>query len=836
MLETVLRDLRIGFRVLIKEKPFCALAVVVLALGICGVTTMFSVVNGVMLRGFSFPNSGRLTSVNFIDPSSASFFGVNGQITAMDYEEFLPEQQSFELLAAYLSGSTVNVSVNGRPQRYTGAYTTERFLRVLGVRPLLGRDFEAADNQPGAGKVAIIGYGVWQRDFGGAADIVGKGVRINGKPASIIGVMPQGFGFPQNEELWLPLYSEFPVRQRNDPANVNPSVIGITKPGVSIEQANAEFGGFAKRFAAAYPETNKQFNTGRVEPLIKTFTPRPLRGTLLTMLGFCVGVLLIACVNVMNMQFARATLRARELAVRSSLGATRMRLVRQMLTESLLLAAIGATVGVGLAYLSIGWLTSAVHSLENPPPSWITFDVDGLVLACTVAATIAAAVVSGLVPAWMSSRASVVEVLKGGGRGSTSRTVTVISRGLVVFQIVVTCVLLIGSMLQLRSILKQQSIDYGYDTAGILSARMGLMDGDYPSQDARKLFYDRLLRELAANPQFEAVAYTNRFRMVFSGNGPIEIEGKNYKENRDRAKANFEQVTGRFFSVTGQRLLEGRTFNDNDLDSRLPVAIVNAAMAHRHFGDESPIGRHFRTIDASGRNPGPWRTIVGVVSTVRMLGPFNNPGVDDTGFYVPFYSTATGPAQPTPFVSQFATVVVKPRGTQPPDALATTLRKAVAKADPNLPLYFVGTPRSQADVFVAQNRIIAIMFTLFGIVAVVLASVGIYGVMSFTVNQRRLEFGVRMALGAHDGRILAMVLTQGVVQLAIGLAVGVGLALGLATALGSGIQNTLFGVSPSDPATYAAVVGLVTLVTLVATLVPARRATRVDPMIALRAE
>jgi putative ABC transport system permease protein len=836
MLETILRDLRIGFRVLIKEKSFCALAVIVLALGICGVTTMFSVVNGVMLRGFSFPNSGRLMSVNFIDPSSASFFGINGQVTAMDYEEFLPEQNSLDLVAAFLSGSTVNVSVNGRPQRYTGAYTTENFLRVLGVNPLLGRDFTAADNKTGAGKVAIIGYGVWQRDFGGAQDIVGKGVRINGKAATIIGVMPQGFAFPNNEELWLPLYSEFPVRQRNDPANVNPSVIGLLKRGVPIEQATAEFTGFAKRFAAAYPDTNKQFNTGRVEPLIKTFTPRALRGTLLTMLGFCVGVLLIACVNVMNMQFARATLRARELAVRSSLGATRMRLIRQMLTESLLLAAIGAAVGVGLAYLSIGWLSSTLHGLENPPPSWITFDVDALVLACTVSATIVAAVVSGLVPAWMSSRASVVEVLKGGGRGSTNRGVTLISRGLVVFQIVVTCILLIGSMLQLRSILKQQSIDYGYDTNGILSARMGLMDGDYPSQDARKLFYDRLLRELAADPQFEAVAYTNRFRMVFSGNGPIEIEGKPYKDNRDRPKANFEQVTGGFFSVTGQRLLEGRTFNDNDADSRLPVAIVNAALARRQFGGESPIGRHFRTVDASGRNPGPWRTIVGVVSTVRMLGPFNNPGVDDTGFYVPFYATPTGPALPAPFVSQFATVVVKPRGAQPADALATTLRKAVAKADPNLPLYFVGTPQSQAEVFVAQNRIIAIMFTLFGGVAVVLASVGIYGVMSFSVNQRRLEFGVRMALGAHDSRILAMVLKQGIAQLAIGLTVGVGLALALATALGSGIQNTLFGVSPSDPPTYAAVIGLITTVSLVATLVPARRATRVDPMIALRAE
>jgi putative ABC transport system permease protein len=834
--ETFRRDLHIGLRVLIKEKSFCALAVIVLALGICGVTTMFAVVNGVMLRGFSFPNADRIVSANFIDPSSTNFFGVNGQISAMDYEELLPAQTSLEMVAAYLNGSTVNVTDNGRPQRYTGAYTTENFLRILGVQPALGRDFTAADNKPGAEKVALIGYGIWQRDFAGSSDVVGKGVRINGKPSTIIGVMPKGFAFPTNEELWIPLYSEFPPRARNDQASINPSVLGLIKTGVSLDQANAEYTNLAKRFAAAYPDTNKQFNTGLVEPLIKTFTPRPLRGTLLTMLGFCVGVLLIACVNVMNMQFARATLRAKELAIRSSLGATRIRLMRQMLTESLLVAGIGATVGIGLAYFSISWLSATIRNLDTPPPSWIVFDVDVVVLTVTVAATIAAAVVSGLLPAWMSSRADSNAVLRDGGRGSTSRSINVITRGLVVFQIVVTCVLLIGSLLQVRSILNQQTIDYGYDTAGIMSARMGLMDGDYPSQDARKLFYDRLMRELRADPAFDAVALTSRFRMVFSGNGPIEIDGKQYKEKRDRPIANFEQVTGTFFDVTSQRMLEGRTFNDDDADARLPVAVVNAAFARKHFGNASALGRRFRTINANGTQPGPWRTVVGVVSTVRMLGPFNNPNVDDTGFYVPFYSTTNGPALPGPFVSQFATVIVKPHSGQRAEALTNVLRREVNKADPNLPLYFVGTPKSQIEVFVAQNRIIATMFSIFGAVAVVLASVGIYGVMSFSVNQRTQEFGVRMALGADNGRILGMVLKQGVAQIGLGLMLGLGFALAIAALAGNGIQSTLFGVSARDPLTYGAVAALVTIVSLTATLVPARRATRVDPMTALRAE
>jgi putative ABC transport system permease protein len=525
MVTNFVQDVRVGLRVLLREKGFCAMAVAVLALGICGVTTTFSVVNGVMLRGFSFPNSERLVSVNFVDPTSTNFFGQNGQVSAMDYEEIRVQQKSYELMSAYINGSTVNVTVDGTPKRYTGAYLTPDFMRILGVGPILGRDLRAEDNVPGAEKVALIGYGLWQRDFGGSADIIGKGLRINGTPATIVGVMPKDFAFPINEQLWIPLYSEFPVRERNNPRNVNPGVVALLKPGVSLDQANAEATTLAKRLAEAYPDTNKQFNTGKVEPLLKTYTPVPLRGTLLTMLAFCVGLLLIGCVNVMNMQFARATLRARELAIRSSLGASRIRLIFQMLTESLLVTVVGTVVGVGLAYYCCDLLNATVRNFDNPPPSWITFDIDGPVLTFSIIAMLAAAIVSGLLPAWMASRANVISVLKEGGRGGTSRATRVTMRGLVVLQVVVTCVLLIGSLLQMQSILKQQTIDYGYDTDSIMSARMGLMDGAYPTPETKMVFFDRLVRELQAHSEFESVALTNKFRMVFSGSGPIEIEG-----------------------------------------------------------------------------------------------------------------------------------------------------------------------------------------------------------------------------------------------------------------------------------------------------------------------
>jgi predicted permease len=446
-----------------------------------------------------------------------------------------------------------------------------------------------------------------------------------------------------------------------------------------------------------------------------------------------------------------------------------------------------------------------------------------------------AAVVSGLPPAWMASRANVVSVLKEGGRGATSRGTRIVMRSLVVLQVVVTCVLLIGSLMQLQSILKQQRIDYGYDTAGLMSARMGLMDGDYPTQDARKIFFDRLVSQLKTRSEFESVALTNRFRMVFSGNGPIEIEGREYKEKKDRPNANFEQVTNSYFDVTGQKLVEGRNFAEDDLDSKLPVAIVNAAFARKFFGNESALSRRFRALDGT-QQPGPWRTIVGVVTTVRMMPPFNIPNVDESGFYVPFYSLAAGPSGPEPFVSQFATVVVKPRGGLRPEALAAPLLQEVAKVDANLPLYFVGTPKRQIAGFVSQGRIIAVMFTIFGVVAMVLAAVGIYGLMSFSVSQRTQELGVRMVLGANSRHILHMVLKQGSLQAGLGIAIGLLVTLALAGLLGNGIQNVLFGVSARDPLIYSAVAALVVIVSLVAMLVPARRATRVDPMVALRAE
>ena len=833
-IDTFLQDLRIGLRVLVKEKGFCALAVFVLALGICAVTTQFAIVNGVLLRGFSFPHAEELVDVQFVDPTNFTPSNFNSRVTTTDYVDIKAEQKSFSGLVAYLNGSTVNLTANGVPQRLQGGYITWDFFRLLGVTPALGRDFLEEEDKPGVNKAVLLSDAIWHRDFGGDRNVIGRSVRVNGTPAIIVGVMPPKFAFPANEQIWLPVNASFPPKPRNDRSIQTVNIIGRLKPAVSIEQANIEIATIAKRFAGQYPE-NKQFSMGWVRPLIASFTGPQLSGLLYTMLGFCVGVLLIACVNVMNMQFARATLRAKELAIRSSLGATRSRLIGQMLTESLLLSAFGAMIGIAFAVWAIDWVDSATRNLTNPIPSWMTFELDRPVLGFVVGATMLSALVSGLLPAWMASRAEAIEVLKESGRGNTGRGIAVVTRGLVILQIVVTSILLIGAMLQVQSIIRQQRIDYGYDTGTILSARMGLMEGDYPTNESRVLFYEKLRRELQHEPEFSSTALTNRFQMVFSGNGPIEIEGKEYKTDQDRPQANFENVTDGYFSTLGQHLLEGRDISADDSDVRLPVAVVNSSFAKKHFGNTSPLGRRFRTVGNNGTQFDAWRTIVGVVSDVRMLGPFNNQN-DNSGYYLPLTGFVYGDGKPVLNGLQFATVIVRPKGDIRAESSAAALRRVVSRVDANLPLYFVATPRTNLDGFLAQVRVVAVMFAVFGAVAVILAAVGLYGVMSFAVNQRTQEFGIRMALGAEQNQILGMVLRQGAWQLIAGLGLGIVLALGLSLIGDAGIRNFLFDISPRDPVTYLSVSFLLCTIAAFATWLPARRATRVDPMVALRAE
>src|SRR6266404_5455602 len=677
ILDSFRQDVRIGLRVLFKEKSFCFLALLVLGLGIGGATIQFTVVNAVVLRGFSFPHPEELMSVGLIDPQTSTpnnNFGIGNIPSAQDYEDLRNAQRSFAQMAAYLSGSTINVSYKNNPQRHTGGYVTEDFFKILGVSPIMGRDFTADDNKPGAKKVTILGHEIWQRDFSGDRNIVGQSVRINGKAATVIGVMPPNFKFPVSEELWVSYYNEYPLRPRgelligaNNPA---PAVMGRLKPGVSIDQVNAEFIGLALRFAHDNPKTNATLVSANVQPLLNAVTGTQLRQQVWAMLGAVILVLLIACVNVMNMQFGRAALRAKEMAIRGALGATRWRIVRQMLTESFIVATFGAVAGVMLAYWAIDMLIRATNSLPFPPPYWIQYKIDGPVLFFTVAITLVATIVSGLVPALVSSKGSAAEIMKEGGRGNSSRLVNIITRVLVVGQIALTAALLIAATLQIKSIRNQVTLNYGYDESAIYAARMGLMEGAYPTQDARRGFFLRAVRALRANPQFESAAMSDRFRMTFAGQGQYEVDGQNYTTDREQHRGNFESVSDNYFATLGLKILEGRDFTIDDTDAKQPVAIVNTSFARKYYGNETPIGRRIRIYNPG--QPQTWRTIVGVVPDTLMQGPFDQQ-TDTAGFYMPLLG-----AEPA---TQFCTIIVRPRPGQRADTLGSALSRAVAELD-----------------------------------------------------------------------------------------------------------------------------------------------------------
>src|SRR5262249_38408669 len=489
ILDSFRQDVRVGLRLLVKDKTFCFLAVLVLGLGIGGATTQFTIVNAIVLRGFSFPHPEQLVSVGLIDPKASdqnNNFGIGNIPTAQDYEDLKAAQKSFSMMAGYLAGSTINVTYKNNPQRYTGGYVTEDFFKIVGVSPVLGRDFTAEDNKPGAEKVTILGDEIWRRDFNADPKIVGQSVRINGKAATIIGVMPPNFKFPVAEELWTPLYNEFPPQPRGDlrigASNNAPAVMGRLKLDVTLDQANAEFIALARHFAEDNPKTNQKFTSANMQPLLHPFTGLQFRQTVWAMLGAVILVLLIASVNVMNMQFGRAALRAKELAIRGALGATRWRLVRQMLTESLVVAVFGAIAGVMIAYWSIDFFVRAINALPFPAPYYWKFTIDGPVLVFTLVITLLATVASGLVPAFLSARCNAAEVMKEGGGGNRSRLVNVITRSLVIGQIALTAGLLIAATLEVKSIRNQMKLDYGYDENGVYAARMGLMEGAYPNE------------------------------------------------------------------------------------------------------------------------------------------------------------------------------------------------------------------------------------------------------------------------------------------------------------------------------------------------------------------
>ena len=806
-LDNFLRDIRIGVRVLARERAFFLIAAGILAIGVCGVTAQFSVINSALIRGLPFPDAEQLVRVAVRDPSWAP--GRTRNPFMRDLLNWSQQQQSFTGLVGYFTRGSFIVTIDEVPLRFPGSHVTGPLFSLLGVRPAQGRDFTAEDQRPEAPRVTVISDSLWRSDFGADPAILGRAVRLNGKHATVVGVMPPGFNFPA-EQLWMPMFNEFPPGTESTWTGGTITVIGRLKPGVSIDQAASEVNMLVRRAAQDFPATSRAFTEGVVEPLAASFVSRDIRQVIWVMTAAVAGVLLIACVNVMNMQFARAVRRARELAVRGALGASRARLIAQMLVEGLLVAVPGGAAGALLSVQAVDLYNG------SGLPSWMTFELDPRVLLFTLLVTGATVLLSALLPALVVSRTDPLAVLKAGGRSHTSPFVDRVAGILVVAQFAATTALLVASLLLVKSVANRYALDFGYDPESVLAGRMNF-SVDYPSGEAAREAQRRVLERLRSSPHFSQAAFSSRRNnLLTSESSEAQVDSV----DGARSLAWVEFVSDGYFATLGLRPVEGREFEPTDTAGKEIPALVNVTFARKHFGGRSALGARVRP--NVGENL--WCTVVGVVPDTLMQGAVDARR-DGAGIFLP--STA--------FPHGYMTLVVRGRSASAAH-LAEPLRREVLAVNPNLAVYTIDTPRRARDAVLAQVRTVTRIFGLFGAVAMVLSAVGLYGVVAFFVGQRTHEFGIRMALGAAPRQIWRMILAQGGRRLALGGGLGLALALAAAQLGGAVGAGLLYDVSPRDPRVYAQVLGLLAATTLLACLVPARRATKVDPMVALRTE
>jgi predicted permease len=808
-------DIRYGTRMLVKRPGLSALAIVALALGIGLTTTMFSIVYAAVLKGLPYERSDRLVAIFRDRPAQGIQFM---PVSIHDFFDWREQQKSFEAIAAFYV-ETVNVAgTEGRPIRYYGAYASANMFDILRVRPIRGRTFRSDEDAPSAAPVMILSYRAWQDRFHGDPGIIGRAVRANAEMTTIVGIMPQGFDFPGQLDAWLPLRIDpLAYRRGGGPAleSTQLNALGRLRDGVSFEAAQTEMSGLAKRIAEAYPESNEGVGIN-LQQQNDTWVGPQGRRMLMTMLAAVFGVLLIACANVANLLLARTVLRTREIAIRMALGAGRARTIFQLLAETLVLAIAGAGAGLLVAKAGIDLFNASTANLDLP--LWFKARFDPAVMLFVVALALLTAVLAGILPALRASKRDVSDILNDETRGSSGLRVGRISRVLVVAQLAFSCGLLVAAGLMIRTVVNVAQFDYGFDTANVYTGRLGLFAKDYPTPVAEMQFYDRARDRVGSLPGVRAVAYASDL----PGRGSsqmqrLSVDGVAYPTDQDHPRARRIVITPAYFEVFNAKPLAGRTFTNADREGSLPVAIVNQRFVRRFLAGADPLGRRIRL----GDDAAPWRTIVGVVPDMHVGGAFFN-GLDvrDEGVYLPLAQNVIN------FMSLIA------RTERDPMTYAMAIQSEVNKIDPALPLYWVRSLEQQYHLDTWFFRAFGTLFMVFGVAALTLAVVGLYGVMSFSVGQRTREIGVRIALGAETRSILQLVLEQGGVQLGIGVLIGVGFAAILARA----VQAMLFGVTPWDPLVFALVISALSAAGVVASVIPAARAARLDPVEALRTE
>jgi putative ABC transport system permease protein len=809
-MDTVIADVRSGVRMLAAYPALSLVAVLTLGLGIGLGTTVFCVVNGGLFKGLPFPGADRIVSLVSTNGSKQQ---PRQPVGAQDLAVFQARQTSFEKIGAF-GFAAINLSnETGRPDRFSGGQLSVAAFDAVGVQPMLGRGFRDGDDRPGADPVILLGQRLWQERFSGAADSVGRTIRVNGIQRTVIGVMPENFAFPIREAAWIPLSIEPLAKPRGEDPKFQ--IIARLKPGVSVAQARAEASAIASRLEHEFPAANQGVGAD-VVPYAKTVMGPEIYGLLYTMLAAGIGVLLIACVNVSNLLVARASLRRREVAVRMALGAGRARVVRQHLTEVVVLAAAGGALGIVLSIFGMRWFTQAMS--VNPPPFWITFDLDYRVMLFVFGLIALASLCAGGLPALHAARVDAGGALKDDSRTSTSAGLGRFSSGLVVAELAVSCGLLIAAGLMVKSVIQLRHVQMPFAIANVLTARVDLSREAYPDSPANIRFFERLLPRLRALPGVEAATLSDGLPAAGNGAIPVQIPGQAYAQSGDYPLAREGIVTSGYFETFQTKLIAGREFLPSDVAASQPVAIVNASFAKTHYPNLDPMGRQFKRIRPGSKEP--WLTIVGVVPDLLMEGIGNN-NASPVGYYIPIAQSD---------VANGVRIAVRTTG----DAASATasLRSAVAALDPDLAIYEISTLRAVIDRQTWFYTVFGTFFMAFGCCALFLASAGLYGVMSFAVTQRTREMGVRSALGAN-GRVLVMlIMRKSIAQLAVGLTFGLALAL-----LASGaLQPVLYHVDPRDRAVFAGVVAALAFVSLAASFLPARRVTKIDPAVALVSE
>ncbi len=802
------QDLRYGLRMLLKNPAFTIIAVVALALGIGANTAIFSVVNAVLLRPLPYKNPERLVMV-WEDNSKQGF--PRDTPAAANYVDWRDQNHVFEGMAAMVDVS-FNLTGTGEPERVDGQRVSASLFQLLGVAPQLGRAFVAEEDQSGANRVVILSHALWERRFGSDPAIIGRAINLDGQSFTVVGVMPGNFQFPKRtDQLWVPM--PFTAKEAKQRGNHYLEVIARMKPGISLQQAQAEMTTIAARLQHQYPQTNTSI--GAVVTPLHEHVVGDIKPALLILLGAVAFVLLIACANVANLLLARAAVRQKEIALRLALGASRSRMTRQFLTESVLLAALGG--GVGLFFSFVG-----LELLKRFIPANISqvqvISIDAKVLVFTLLVSIATGLLFGLAPAAQMANSDLNDTLKETGRDSAAASHGNRIRGfLIISEVAVSFLLLIGAGLLINSFIHLRHVDPGFRSEKLLTMKIALPETRYPDKQRRSLFYDELLRRVGSSPGVASAAVATDLPLTYNGNSVgISIEGR-ADPAPDRVPIVITRVVSPdYFKSMSIPLIEGREFAEQDKVDSPPAVVISETTARLFWPGENAIGKHIKV--GFSTSPNPWLTVVGVVKDVRQFELITEPKPQ---MYLPY--------QQAEFFQPRALVI---RANFDPLSLAGTVRQAVWEIDKDQPVSDISSMEEIVSGSVAQQRFSMLLLGIFAGLALVLAAVGIYGVMSYSVAQRTREIGIRMALGAQRSDVLKMTIGSGLRLVLTGLAMGVAVAFVLTRVMSS----LLFGVSPTDPVTFISISIVLVSVAVLASYIPGLRATRVDPMFALRYE